>query len=209
MNKDILKDLLINTETPATILNSLILKEYSSLCYNWEPETLWLELMDDFDLGSINDFTKNKINGVICLNTSDSFYNQWEAFECIGKAFNHQDVMFEDLTPLSPEELTWTIIEARLNDDDSGTFSYDVEEYIKTCFKAAGVATCPKFLIDSIKYTAYVKFDESIETVYQKRIEAYCLMQLNKIIDLSKQYFSTDIRKALIEEISVLKDYIR
>lgn len=209
MNNEILKDLLVDPNTPATILNSLIIKVYSSRCYNWEPETLWLEILDDFNLKSLNDFTKNKINAVVALNTSDSFYNQWEVFENIGKAFNSQDVFFEDLTPLSPEELTWTVIEAKLNDDDNGTYSYDVLEYIKTCLKASGVATCPKFIIKDINYNAYVKFDESIETIYQKRIEAYCLMQLNKIISLSRKYFNVDMRKVLIKEIPILKDYIK
>lgn len=209
MNKEILRDLLLDDETPATILNCLILKEYSSRCYNWEQETLWLEIQEDFRIEFLSDFAKAKISAVILLNTSDRFYVQWEVFENVGKAFNHQDVHFEDLTPLSPEELTWTILEAKLNDESENTFTDDVNEYIKTCFKATGVSTCPKFIIPWVRYRTYHKFTEDIETTYQKRIEAYCLMQLNKIINLSRQYFNKDIRKSLIEELPNIQDYIR
>ena len=209
MNREILRDLLIDNETPATMLHCLVLKEYSSRCYNWEFETLWYEIQDDFRIEFLSDFAKAKISAVITLNTSDRFYVQWEAFEDVGKAFNHQDVHFEDLTPLSPEELTWTILEAKLNDDDENPFTDDVMDYIKTCFKAAGVSTCPKFINKWVRYNTYHKFDENIEQTYQKRIEAYSLMQIDKIIELSRRYFNVDIRKSIVDELPNMEPYIK
>jgi len=202
------KDLLEDDETPATILNCVIIQELGPECYNWELETIWLELMKEFHIDKLSEFIKEKISSIITLNTSSQFYDYWEPFENICKAFNHQRVHFEDLTPLSSEELTWGVMESKLNDETYGTFSYDVLAYANTVFKSEGVCFTPKFIAPIIHYKSYCDYDKEQEAIKQARIESYCLLQINKVIDLSSKYFGKDVRKSLIEEIPELDGYV-
>jgi len=199
-----MKELITNPNTPATILNALIVKILGSQCYNWEPETIRLALMEEYSLDEISQFTMDKIMAVIFLNASDQFYDHWEPFENTCKAFNHQIVCFEDMTPLSPEELTWGIIESRLNDETPKTFSEDVSIYINTCFKAGGVSLCPDYISDWIYYKTYNRYDPKIEAQYQARIKAYCIMQINKIIRLGEKYFEKDLKELIKVEVPKL-----
>lgn len=203
----ILTDLLNDEETPATLLNCLILKTYGSQCYNWEFETLWMQLMEDYGV-VLSDFTKHKISAVISLNTSTQFYDNWESFENICQAFNDNDVHFEDMTPLTAEELTWGVIEAMLNDDFEGVFSADVLAYIESIFKKDGVSTCPEFISHKVKYRSLNEFDNKQEAVYQARIRAYVMVRLEKIIRLSREYFLKNPAAELSEEIPGLSKYL-
>jgi hypothetical protein len=204
----IYKDLVLDHDAPATALNILLLKLYGAACYGWEPETLWLELMDDLYIDHIPDDIKDKISAIITLNVSDQFYDRWEVFENIGQALNDMDVYTEDMTPLDPEHLTWTIMEAMLNDETSKSFSPDVGGYISTVFKSNGVSTPPKFISRFINYKTYNKYDKTIEGVYQKRIEAYCLKKVEYLVKACIKYFNKDIRQDVKREFPEVSGYI-
>ena len=197
-------ELITNPNTPATILNALIVKIFGSQCYNWEPETIRLALMEEYNLDEISQFIMDKILAVIFLNANDQFYDYWEPFENTCKAFNHQIVCFEDMTPLGPEELTWGIIESKLNDDTPRSFGEDVVAYINTCFKSGGVSLCPDYISDWVYYKTYNQFDSKIEAQYQGRIKAYCILQINEIIRLGKEYFNKDLKGLIQKEVPKL-----
>ena len=201
-------DLVENPDTPVTLLNSVLVNEFGSAFYNWELESIWRELLQATRLKSLNDVTKDKIGALIALTTAEGFYNAWECFEKIGKAFNDQDVHFEDLTPLEPEELVWTIVESKLNDDSQSTFSLDVESYFSTVFKKHGIATCPSVIKPYFNYKQYNSFDKDIEEVKQQRISAYVLLRANNIIRLARRYFGQDVRVDLVREHPWFREYL-
>jgi hypothetical protein len=203
------REAVLDTETPATILNVFVVKEYGSQAYNWEPETLWLQMSDDLDLDDgPSTFIKDKISAVVALNVSEQFYQRWEAFENICKAFNGQIVLFDTLTPLSAEELAWGIMEAKFNDSTFSSFSPDVMAYCQTVLKSEGISTVPKLIDQFVDYKSFNPYDEDIETMYQKRILAYCLQKIEPIIDLSRKYFNYDISKDILVEFPEMKDYL-
>jgi len=188
-----MKSLLEDDNVPATILNILLVKEFGAQYYNWELETIWYELQQTTKLPFLSQFIKDKIGAIVALNTSEVFYNTWECFENICEAFNDQIVDFEDLTPLTTEKLVWGIMESRLNDETPNSFGLDVKAYIETVFKVTGISTCPKYIEPFIGYKTYNKYNEQIETIYQKRIEIYCLDRLNRIIELCQINFDFNL----------------
>lgn len=203
-----IKDLLNDPETPATVLNILLVDNYGAQCYNWELETIYLSLIEDFKLTHLNSFIRDKIGAIITLNTSERFYQQWEVFEDVCKAFNHEMIHFEDLTPLSVEELAWGLVEAKLNDETFSKLSGDVMAYCQTVLKSEGVSNTPDFLTDIISYKSYNEYDKEIEESYQLRIKAYVLLNLEKISKISTDYFNFNFLEELKKEFPYLSKYL-
>ena len=199
--------LLKDSDTPATILNCLMLKTYGSRYYNWEPETAWLQIMQDSGI-ELDEFNRSKISAITTLVSSSQFYDYWEPFENICSALNDQSVHFEDMAPLSSEELVWGIIEAKLDDDSEHTFSHDVKAYINTVFKKEGISTCPDFISAWHSYASYNPYEKKQEAIKQARIKAYVVLRLKKIIRLSREYFMRDIRQDIIQELPWAGNYI-
>lgn len=208
MNLEMIKSLFHKTDIPVTVINSIMLKMFGPMYYGWEPETIWMEFTNTFGYEP-NDFLKDKIGGISVLLATDQYYNYWEIFEKIGKAFNHERVFFEDLTPLEPEQMTYALVEAKLNDNTFKSFNFDVAAYIKTVFKKNGISTLPKILEGICEYKTYNSFDENIEKMYQSQIEVYVVSQINKIIDLSKDYLGVDIRNGLVKEIPYIGTFMK
>ena len=202
-----MKKLFTDPDTPATILNCAILKLYGVGVYVWEPETLWLQLGDDFRI-DVDEFCKHKICAIITLLTTSQFYDYWETFENICIAFNDQDVKFEDMTPLSAEELAWGLMEAKLNEDKFYTISGDTMAYITTILQKEGLAKPPEFISDMVKYPEAEEYDKKKEKIFQSRIKVYCIDRLNKIISLAKKYLKKDIKKDIIECFPILEQYL-
>jgi len=205
------QDLITNPETPATILHMLIVKLYGTEVYVWEPETLWMCLIEDLYLNSLDDIpnlNRDRIQAVITLLTTSKFYDQWEVFETIGKTFNYQHAHFEDMTPLSSEELVWTVLEADLNDGEGiCSYSHDVLAYMEAALIHDGIATVPEYLKKYLhNYPVPEEYDKKVEAQKQARIVAYCLINLREIKKLAKQYFDLDMRDIIKKDLGIILD---
>jgi hypothetical protein len=201
------KELYSNEECPATILNMALERDTGGGHLLWEPETIWLHLKKIHNVRPSRT-NKDKILAIIGALTTNQFYIYWEALENIGKALNSQKVSFLGLTPLSPEELVWAILEVKLNEtNDDDFFSSDVESYIETVFKTNGVSTVPLYLEGISKYKTYYNYNKKVEKIKQYRIKMWCDLKFNKIIELAKEYFDINLTneiKSICPDFTVL-----
>lgn len=197
-SKTIIAEVLQDENTPASAIYPILLNEFGSEMHEWEPETIWMEIQDEYGIDLV-DCNKDKLIAVIGLLTTNSFYENFQAFEAIGKSLNGQTADFEWVTPLTPEEATWAVIESKLLDETPEEFSREIQAYVREVLREGGLYTSPpalSFCNISATYPAekYVPMDllktvSLNQDIKLKKIEAYVALQ--------KKRLDSALRKAL------------
>jgi hypothetical protein len=133
-------------ETFATSLLLLILDQYGTEPFDWDPQTLQLELEGDFGV-KIPPKNIDKLHALITALTTDQFYRDPMIFGHICDALNNQPVGFEYIPCPQPEEMAWGITEVSLIEGDTrGSFSSDVRRYIAVVLETFGMYHPPDVL---------------------------------------------------------------
>jgi len=126
---------LIDENVHATTLLAILVDRYGlSEIVEWEPDTLILQVKDDFkvDIPSTN---RDKIWALVTALSTDLFYNSPEAFMHICSALSGDGANIQVLEPPDPEELAWGVTEIIINDSDNlspdpNMFSTEVRRFI-------------------------------------------------------------------------------
>lgn len=79
--------------TPVELDRTLI-EKYEVEWLRWTPETLWQTIRMDWNT-QISRINMEKMNAVMLLHVSDSFWRHWETFEKVVLAFNNQMPLFD------------------------------------------------------------------------------------------------------------------
>ena len=189
-------------EAFATSLITAFISKYSTDALEWEPKTIQLQIEEDEKI-SIPRVNMDKLQAAIVLLTTNQFYQYYEAFENIGKAFIDNEVDFENDTPLTSEEIAWTIIEARIIDppeeEPSKIFSAEVKNYIRTILEEEGWFSLSE-IFSFIPYSSYSsKLDslpsdlrekaEDQQKVKHLRVKGFLVQQYNKLKKELAQFF--------------------
>jgi len=195
----IISEAFTDEDTPAFILHALCLSKYGIDCLDWEPETLWLELYEDFDI-DVEESNKDKIQASIALIKANTFYEYFQAFEGIGKAFNGQNPNFEYITPLTPEECSWAVKEALLIDDTPEEFSEEIKAYVREVLRDHGFYIAPPELAfsrlsDVYKVDHYVPLElkkavGKEQEIKLKKVQLYEKVKKDQIERSLKRYFN-------------------
>jgi len=195
MNKEKVKELILDDDTPATILNAMMLSLFGAAWYIWELETVQSGLKVYAEVEDYSDFVEDKLGALIVLLTNDRFYNEWEVFENIGHAFNHNIVFPGQLQPMNVEELNWVLYESKLIDDEYQSFSSDVNAYIKTVLHEEGTVGEVEdiYSISKIKVFSKNILDKEVQSVKIQRVKSYKLLKIQKLNEYSLKYFNKDL----------------
>ena len=134
----------------ATVLLAILLDEYTTDVFSWEPQAIYMQLKDDFhvDVAAVN---RDKIGAGITVLTTNQFFINSDIFANVCKAFAHGEADFSTFRPLSPEELAWGVTEAVLNNPprkDLGNeeFSSEVANMVGICLFNQGILKPPRAL---------------------------------------------------------------
>ena len=103
-----------NTDTFATALLAMVLDEYGTEAFEWEPEALNAQLRDDFHI-TLPEVNSDKIWALIVAMTTNQFFTNPEIFLNTCKALAHDGADFSTFRPVTPEELAWGVTEVLLN----------------------------------------------------------------------------------------------
>lgn len=154
----------------ATELHVECIKKYGVEYVNWDPQIVRDdEEYDEEDL--------DKIQAICTLISTDQYYTKMETFFFISRVLNQKPPSFEVLYPLDAPLITWSIIEAKINDKDFGTFNDEVLGYIKACFQYYGVPHMPKQLKGILNFD----YPDTPDTEFDTDIDYYIKEQLKKI----------------------------
>lgn len=141
--KAIQRALLLSEDAYATPLFLLVMDLYGPEALHWAPETMRMELEQDFQL-RLPKATLDKIYAAITIVTSNYFYKDVTRFIELCNILAGDDFQPDEFEPADAEEMLIGITEAMLlwppDDDAEDTeFSEEIREYIKQVLGEQGI----------------------------------------------------------------------
>ena len=122
-------------------LDMLLLEAFGPQWLDWEPETIWAEIQDDFKAKSISVHVRNKINAMKLLHVATSPWTEWEVFTVTVQALNDNIPDFRMLQKPSPDQIIAAV--AIMNKVKEQKFSEEVGRYVAACFLDEGIYFLP------------------------------------------------------------------
>lgn len=132
-----------------TTLMTILTDVYGTECFSWSPETLQMELVDDFRV-RLPQFTLDRILTGIALLTTDDFYHSLPDFVQFCNVLSGDLYNPELWDPATAGEIAWGLTEALLlsppEEDDANPFSEEITAYIGHVLDDEGIITPPDIL---------------------------------------------------------------
>jgi len=148
--KQTLKARLEDEQTYATVLLIILLDQFGTEMFEWEPETVRMEISDVYG-AKLSQLNEDKVWSMITALTTNQFYVSLEVFTATCDSLSNDLHDFGVMTPNTPFELAWAITEVLLSDpfDDehpNGEFSNEIERYVGVVLTENGILEPPKML---------------------------------------------------------------
>lgn len=125
------------------LLDAILLDKYGPLWLDWEPETIWSEINDDFKQ-VISAHNRNKIQAVKLCHLVDTPWTNWEVFVLVVQALNNNVPNFRILQrPTIAQILNAVNIMDKIKSESEVKFSEEVMKFIAACFLDDGVVYLP------------------------------------------------------------------
>jgi len=121
---------------PPHVYRRILFGKYDGAWLEWDPQTLWLEIQDDFGV-EVSDEVRDKINALRTFFMTREFWDDYAVFEKIILAFNDRYVDVENIQVCLPEELGYGLTVA--NAIAVRSFSREVAAYVQGCCHQAGL----------------------------------------------------------------------
>lgn len=101
-------------EASATLLHSMLVTQYGDEVYDWDPQTILLEVRDDYGIDMAPEAI-DRWSAMQLVLTTDLFFTRVDAFLPICKALATGDPMFGMIVPVSAYEVARSVVEVALN----------------------------------------------------------------------------------------------
>lgn len=137
------RNLFVHHDTHPIVLDIKLMDQYGTDWFEWEPETLWREIMDDFRAPSISDHVKGKVQAVKTIHISDWCFTKWEIFCPICQALNNNIPDFEVLRRPTISQLFAAVDMMTMIRNDV-EFSQEVQDFIGAAMIDSGVTYAPQ-----------------------------------------------------------------
>ena len=123
------------------LLDMLLIRKFGPLWLDWEPETIWTEIKDDFKQATISVHNRNKIQAVKLCHLLDTPWTAWEQFVVVCQSLNNNVPNFRTLQkPTIAQVMSAVDIMDRIRE---AKFSEEVLKFISACFLDEGVVYLP------------------------------------------------------------------
>jgi hypothetical protein len=142
------KEVLSGTgDVPATVLVAVLCKHFGNFeWFEWEPDVLYQEVLDDFGVRMPAD-VRDKIWALVSALTTDLFYKDPMFFNHVANALGGGPTNMDHFEPATIEEMAWATIEvgmSDLDDEDEQIFAPEVRVFVGALLKREGLgATVP------------------------------------------------------------------
>ncbi len=151
-NKKILKDKLSDEDAFATSLLAILLDEYGVGVFQWDPDTLWINIAEDFG-AVLPEVNKDKIQALVTAYTTDLAFISVETFNHICNVLSGSEANFQRWDILSPEEALWGMYELALNlslnrepGESAPEYSHEIRQYLGVILDQEGIFDPPDLL---------------------------------------------------------------
>ena len=144
-----LREILSSPHTLGTVMHAICLRSFGTDMYEWEPESLAMEIHDEFGCEASEE-AMCRLNALISALVSDSWRRDWIAFAAVCSGLNTEDGSI-DIDGFIPGAcLAWGVTEVLLNDSNDGArpggFAPEVARYAGTILCEEGIIKPPAVL---------------------------------------------------------------
>lgn len=148
------KQVLESSDSYATTLLITVMDVYGTEMLTWSPETLRLEIADDFHANPPQNVFDRLLTATSLL-TTDDFYKSLPDFINFCNILSGDSYDPETWDPADATEIAWGITEGLLicppDDDDPDPFSEEIVSYIGQVLDAEGILNPPDVLRIAIR----------------------------------------------------------
>jgi hypothetical protein len=137
------RNMFVHHDTHPIVLDIKLMDQYGVEWFEWEPETLWMEIMDDFRTPSISDHVRSKIQAIKTIHITDWAFTKWEVFCPIIQALNNNIPDFEILRKPTISQLFAGVDMMTMVRNDV-EFSQEVQQFCAASMIDAGVVAAPQ-----------------------------------------------------------------
>lgn len=130
---------LTSPATYGTTLHAVFLEHYGEQVYGWEPETLSMELWDDFRV-QISAEPMDKWLAIQTALANDGFFSSVSVFSAVCNTLASGAPSFQVFDPLTVEEIAWAVTEVGLNRDVL-RFAPSIRKYVRLVLEMDGEAS--------------------------------------------------------------------
>lgn len=156
-----LRDLLTSDDSFATTLLVVLIDTYGTEALEWSPETILMELKDDFAIQDFPQDNFDRMMAAIQVVTSDDFFKRLPSFIFLCNIFSGTNP--DQFDPADAKECAWGMTEALLLSppEDENPFSEEIRHYIGQVVDQEGIRTPPDLLRLGIRSTTSGQADFS------------------------------------------------
>lgn len=137
------KNLFVHHDTHPLVLDIKLIDKYGNDWFEWSPETLWREIMDDFRTPSISDHVKSKIQAVKTVHLSDWTFGKWEVFSIVTQALNNNIPDFEIMRKPTISQL-FAVVDIMTMIRGDVEFNQEIQDWCGASFMDQGVIYAPQ-----------------------------------------------------------------
>lgn len=194
LKKDQIRGFLLNPQTFATTLLTVIIDNYGAGALNADLGLVLDDLCSDYNIDRLPDVNSDKIGAIFTALTTDLFYTDWMTFNQTCEAFNDDPVHPDVIDPATPEQMAWGVIEMALHEDpkDKPDFSENVAAYVGTLLGSYGLTRAPadlKFAKMSAMPDSVLNEDQDLFKAYHSRVDEDLTSVQNYVMHRAKALF--------------------
>ena len=133
--------------TFATSLLVGLIDEFGTELFEWDPDTLRLELKSEYQV-DIPQSNMDKIQALLVVMTTDLFYRNLEAFMHVANSLGHSGADFQSYDPPDVQEISWALAETALVDppDKNTAFGPEIVTYMREKLRDEGFSKAPRIM---------------------------------------------------------------
>lgn len=135
------KNMFEHHDAHSLVLSAALLRKFGPVWLDWEPETIWSEIKEEFRQQTISVHNRNKIQAVKLCHLLDTPWTEWEVFVAVCQAFNNNVPNFRVLQKPTIAQIMHAVsVMDKIRDMK---FSEEVLKFIAACFLDEGVIYLP------------------------------------------------------------------
>ena len=136
------KNLFVHHDSHPVVFDVALLRKYGTDWFEWEAETLWHEIKEDFHVPSISDHAKAKIQAVKTLHIGQMYWANWEVFCWITQALNNNIPDWQVIQKPSIAQL-FNSVDAAEMVRSGEVFTLEIQSFVAACVLDENVLYAP------------------------------------------------------------------
>jgi hypothetical protein len=205
------RNLWVHHDTHPVVYDVALLSEYGTDWFEWEAETLWREIREDFHVPSISDHARTKIQAIKTLHIHEWYWTKWEVFCWITQALNNNIPDFQVLQKPSAAQLMNSVDVATMVRNDQ-EFTAELQMFVAAVMVEAGIFYAPNpiaFCQDEIETLLdELKITKSLIGQVQERYRAVKLIAPEVWVSSPEPILQENVVDIQVAKLKVACDYL-